>query len=272
MTIHSVFMMCAISLLCSFSIGSAAAQEESGEGYGRFVELRVYRARPEHRDAFVQYFEEHFVESQEVLGSRIWGQFRDIGDSSNFVWVRGFESMAQRKSCLEQFYASDTWFEYRPGAIQMLLSAANTRLLEPIEPGDAFEPNLRRQPIAGAPYGDESWEDNAGVVVVEVFEQTAENAEDLISGIRDRVQHILIPSDAHSLGLYQSSEMPNNYPRLPMIEHEKVVVWFGTFDSEESYRAGAEAHADEKNSPHPRDTYVLSPGERSRLFHRPESE
>jgi len=272
MTVRATLTICALTLLSVLPLRTAPAQDENAAGYGRFIELLVYRARPEHRDTFVQYFEEHFLESQEVLGSRIWGQFRDLDDPASFVWVRGFQSMDERKSCLEQFYSSDTWFEYRPAVLQMLVSAANTRLLEPAGPGDAFEADLRRQPVAGDPHGDPDWEANAGIVVVEVFVETKDNADHLIGIVRARADDAMVASGAHSLGLYRSSEEPNSYPRLPLIEHERVVVWFGSFESEGSYRAAAEAANRMDNSLLPRDAYVLSPGQRSRLFNRPDAE
>ena len=40
----------------------------------RVVEFRSYRLRPGVREAFIEYFEEHFLDSQEKVGMRVLGQ------------------------------------------------------------------------------------------------------------------------------------------------------------------------------------------------------
>ena len=60
------------------------------------VDLRQYTLFPGTRDAFVQLFDREFVETQEEVGMRIIGQFRDLGDPNRFVWLRGFADMTAR--------------------------------------------------------------------------------------------------------------------------------------------------------------------------------
>ena len=60
------------------------------------IELRQYRLHPGKRDVLMELFEREFIESQETLGMKIIGQFRDLDDPDLFVWLRGFDDMPQR--------------------------------------------------------------------------------------------------------------------------------------------------------------------------------
>ena len=68
-----------------------------GELQDSVVELRSYKLRPGQRETLISLFEREFVESQEAVGSRIVGSFRDLDASDRFVWIRSFRSPA----CLE---------------------------------------------------------------------------------------------------------------------------------------------------------------------------
>lgn len=46
----------------------------------RVVEFRNYRLKPGVREAFIDYFEERFLDSQEDVGMRVLGQFRLVGE------------------------------------------------------------------------------------------------------------------------------------------------------------------------------------------------
>ena len=65
------------------------------------IELRQYTLRPGQRDVLVELFDRQFVESQEALGMRIVGQFRDLDRADRFVWLRGFADMDSRRAALE---------------------------------------------------------------------------------------------------------------------------------------------------------------------------
>ncbi len=60
------------------------------------VELRQYTLHPGRRDALIDLFDREFVESQEALGMKIIGQFRDLDNPNRFVWLRGFRDMPSR--------------------------------------------------------------------------------------------------------------------------------------------------------------------------------
>src|SRR5437773_842113 len=68
------------------------------------VELRQYTLHPGKRDVLIDLFDREFVESQEALGMKVIGQFRDLDDPDRFVWLRGFRDMASRAKALQDFY------------------------------------------------------------------------------------------------------------------------------------------------------------------------
>ena len=49
------------------------------------IELRQYALHPGQREALITLFDREFVESQEVAGIRVIGQFRDLDDRNRFV-------------------------------------------------------------------------------------------------------------------------------------------------------------------------------------------
>ena len=73
------------------------------------VELRRYTLKPGARETLVELFDREFVESQEALGMRILGTFRDLDDPDQFVWLRGFDDMASRAPALAAFYSGPVW-------------------------------------------------------------------------------------------------------------------------------------------------------------------
>src|SRR3981081_1640781 len=68
------------------------------------VELRQYTLRPGKRDVLIDLFDREFVETQEAVGMKIIGQFRDLDRPNRFVWVRGFSDMRSRAQALQNFY------------------------------------------------------------------------------------------------------------------------------------------------------------------------
>jgi hypothetical protein len=61
------------------------------------------------RDTLIELFDREFVESQEALGMKIIGQFRDADNSNRFVWLRGFRDMPSRSEALKAFYGGPVW-------------------------------------------------------------------------------------------------------------------------------------------------------------------
>ncbi len=67
------------------------------------VELRQYTLHDGTRERLIDLFENEFIESQEALGIRVIGPFRDLEDPNRFVWLRGFPDMNERGRMLSAF-------------------------------------------------------------------------------------------------------------------------------------------------------------------------
>jgi hypothetical protein len=80
------------------------------------VELRQYTLHPGKRDVLIDLFDREFVESQDALGMKIIGQFRNLGNPTRFVWLRGFRDMPSRAQALKDFYGGPVWKEHREAA------------------------------------------------------------------------------------------------------------------------------------------------------------
>jgi quinol monooxygenase YgiN len=104
------------------------------------LELRRYTLHPGRRDELIALFEREFVEPQEALGAHLFGLFRTSASPDEFVWLRGFRSMEERKEALEDFYFGTTWKAYREEANATMVDSDNVLLLRPVSGGLASPP------------------------------------------------------------------------------------------------------------------------------------
>jgi len=74
-----------------------------------FYELRQYKIRPDKMDAWVKIMEEAIIPFQVSKGMVICGSFRGETDDSAYVWLRRFESEAEREALYKAVYESDHW-------------------------------------------------------------------------------------------------------------------------------------------------------------------
>ena len=63
-----------------------------------FYELRQYKVRPGKMDEWVKIMEEEIIPFQVSKGMVICGSFRGETDPSVYVWLRRFESEAEREA------------------------------------------------------------------------------------------------------------------------------------------------------------------------------
>lgn len=67
------------------------------------------------RDVLIDLFGREFVETQEEVGIKIIGQFRDLDHQDRFVWLRGFRDMTARaKAIIVALAASRSAFQTGP--------------------------------------------------------------------------------------------------------------------------------------------------------------
>ncbi|HVC60281.1 MAG TPA: NIPSNAP family protein [Acetobacteraceae bacterium] len=74
-----------------------------------FYELRQYKVLPGKLDEWVRIMEEEIIPFQVSQGMVICGSFRGETDESVYVWIRRFESEAQRAALYKAVYESDYW-------------------------------------------------------------------------------------------------------------------------------------------------------------------
>ena len=74
-----------------------------------FFELRQYHVRPGQRESWVKCMEEEIIPLQVKMGMVVLGSFVGEEDESIYVWIRRFESEAERKRLYDVVYQSDYW-------------------------------------------------------------------------------------------------------------------------------------------------------------------
>ncbi|HZU91368.1 MAG TPA: NIPSNAP family protein [Stellaceae bacterium] len=76
-----------------------------------FYELRQYKVRPGKLAEWVRIMEQEIIPFQVSKGMVICGSFRGETDESVYVWLRRFESEAEREALYKAVYDSDYWKE-----------------------------------------------------------------------------------------------------------------------------------------------------------------
>jgi hypothetical protein len=74
-----------------------------------FYELRQYHVRPGKMDEWVKIMEEEIIPFQVSKGMVITGSFRGETDDSKYVWLRRFDSEAEREALYKAVYETDYW-------------------------------------------------------------------------------------------------------------------------------------------------------------------
>lgn len=74
-----------------------------------FYELRQYEIRPGKMAEWLKLMEEEIIPFQIEQGMVIAGSFRGEEDDSVYIWIRRFESEAERERLYEAVYKSDRW-------------------------------------------------------------------------------------------------------------------------------------------------------------------
>ena len=182
------------------------------DGVINVVELRQYTLHPGQRDALIELFDREFVETQEAVGMRVFGQFRDAADPDRFVWVRGFADMERRADALTAFYAGPAWKANSAAANATMIDSDNVLLLRPM--GRGFDvAAASERPAQNSPMPSS--------VIVAVIARPGEVA----------------PAGGEELGVFETEDAENTFPALPVRVGERFVVTFRRFPD----RASADA-------------------------------
>jgi len=185
----------------------------------KVIELRNYLLKPKARDTFIEYFEEHFLDSQNILSGYVLGQFRIEDEDDRFFWVRAFQDMQSRLAFLRAFYEQgEVWKKFGRGANEMMLDSDHVHLLKPLN--------------------DESFDSNdltkmKGIVAIQFY--TAKDRQ------FEKLTHVLetdyVPTLKNKATLWKSEMAPNDFPRLPVIQDQKLLVIITAFQDDSEYQS-----------------------------------
>ena len=100
---------------------------QKGERPMAFYELRQYHVLPGKMDEWVRIMEQEIIPFQVSKGMVICGSFRGETDASVYVWIRRFESEAEREALYKAVY------QFRP--LEERDRATRADLLGPVEDG-----------------------------------------------------------------------------------------------------------------------------------------
>jgi hypothetical protein len=193
------------------------------------IELRRYTLHPGRRDALVELFDREFVETQEAVGIQVIGQFYDLDDPNQFVWIRGFNDMEARKQSLHAFYSGPIWKQHREAANATMIDSDNVLLLRLVHPASGFLLRKGKRP----PRGGQAARDGFVAATIYYFHKPA--TSDFINYFESTIHPELMELDVSVLGYFVTEDSPNTFPQLPVREGESTFVWFAGFQDSASY-------------------------------------
>jgi hypothetical protein len=197
--------------------------------YSPIVELRRYTLHPGRRDELIGLFEREFVETQEAVGIQVIGQFYDLDDPDQFVWLRGFNDMSARQGSLHAFYSGPVWKTHRDAANATMIDSDNVLLLRRVHSTSGFSLKSGNR----ASRGRRTVRD--GFVAVTIYYFNKPVTSDFINYFENTIHPELMEADVSVLAYFVTEDSPNTFPQLPVREGEYVFVWFAGFENQVSY-------------------------------------
>ena len=218
-----------VSGLLSNAISVSAATPEvsatPADSTCNIFELRQYTLKPGQRDLLIELFDREFVETQEAVGMRVCGQFRDEDHPDRFVWIRAFADMEARERALTSFYGGPAWKAHGRQAAATMIDSDNVLLLHPVDPPGGFNDLRAKRPSTGAPAPQ------SALVTATIYSLRADTRREFATFFRERLLPALRESGITPRAIFASEHSPNTYPALPVREGEEVVVWFASFEN-----------------------------------------
>jgi hypothetical protein len=182
-------------------------------------ELRRYSLKPSAREALIDVFDSHLIETQEAAGMSVLCQFRDPAAPDQFVWFRGFADQEARTRALPAFYGGPVWAQHGPAANETMLEWHDVLMLKPAAPGSGFNTSgLERLPP-----GTPDLEDGRTYLVAVHY--LAPNAGDEEAALLAKVIADAVgTAGSEVLASLISDRSENGFARLPVREGEYVAV------------------------------------------------
>lgn len=190
-------------------------------------ELRQYTLKPGERDTLITLFDRELVETQEAVGMRLVGQFRDLDRPDRFVWIRGFPDMRSRAESLHAFYGGPVWQVHREVANATMIDSDNVLLLRPASASAAFAITSARR--ASAP--------STSRVVAFIYSLDAPVDDAFREFFDTALTPALAEAGIRPIACLETEDAENTFPRLPVRAGEHVFVWFARFDDDAAWRA-----------------------------------
>ncbi len=191
------------------------------------VELRQYTLHPGKRDVLIDLFDREFVETQEALGIKVIGQFRDLDHPDRFVWLRGFRDMTSRAKALSDFYGGPVWKAHREAANATIIDSDNVLLLRPALPMSGFL--LESRPPVGSDEVPKS------LVVATIYYSAGPVAPDFVNFFEHTLRPVAASLGATISAYFVTENSENTFPALPVRAGENVFVCFSTFPDLAAY-------------------------------------
>ncbi len=179
------------------------------------IELRQYTLRGGRREELINLFEREFIQSQETIGAHVLGIFRDLDDPDRFVWMRGFQDMPQRHAALQAFYTGPVWRANSRAANATMLDSANVLLLRPLPKSAGVLAPQRPTPT--------------GIVRICIHNLAEVPSQAFAEFFESTMRPIITEAGGTVLAELISETQPNDFPALPVREHESVFLWLTRF-------------------------------------------
>ncbi len=223
----SAITLAFVAIILAGSIRMTSAQ--SGQNCCPIVELRQYTIHPGMRDTLIELFDREFVETQEAMGIKVIGQFRDLNKPDRFVWLRGFRDMPSRAEALNSFYGGPVWKAHGKAANATMIDSDNVLLLHPMRPTSGFSFENSERPASGAN------EISNGLIVATIYYFSAGPDDAFVDFFERTMKPMLTNSGASILACFVTDNSANTFPALPVREGEHVFVWFSRFRDEAAF-------------------------------------
>jgi hypothetical protein len=202
-----------------------------GQIYSPIVELRQYTLHPGKRDELIELFDREFIETQEAVGIQVIGQFYDLDNPNQFVWLRGFNDMPAREASLNAFYSGPVWKAHRNAANATMIDSDNVLLLRSVNPSSEFALQKGSRPSRSSPAVQD------GFVAATIYYFNRPVTSDFINYFENTIHPVLMDLDISVLAYFVTEDSPNTYPRLPVREGEYAFVWFAGFQNQAEYQS-----------------------------------
>ena len=189
----------------------------------RVIELRNYLLKPNVRSEFADYFNAHFVESQNASGGNVLGRFAVKGNDDKFFWIRGFADMQTRSAFLPEFYYGEVWKKFGGEANEMMLDSDNVYLLKPVNNEQFFR---KRK-----------------VMAVDLYFAADGKLDELIIAFQRDFVRNLKKSTSADVTLWRSELSENDFPKLPVFQYENLLAVICGFENKADHQSNLDKFA-----------------------------